>query len=436
MTPSLRAHFPDVPEIVLWKAELMFGGLRFTDALARAVEDGAAPNFYPYRRRHESGLVDVIAVPYLFDLGGGQAVARIRVDDRAAMEVQRDDVGRYWLHRDGAQLTEVAFVRKAEWQSYRTPDGLDPFAAGAEQLGDMITVNVAPGCEYFSASSGSGVGHSMKCSFCAYGRFDKRSLTLGQKQGEVVLDELIPRRLEAVMRAAADSPTVRHIYITGGSVLDPDAEVERFLPVIEAVRRGVGDKLRITAGSGAVDRAGSRRYRDAGATSACFNMETWDAATFEACCPGKAHYVGRERWIAGLLGAVEVFGRGNVGSAFVAGLELLPPGPQMSHDAFLASVLEGATFLLDRGIMPLYSPLWPVDGTVYGGSQVGIPPTLYVELERRLYQLRAARAMPVPGWLICPKCSFMLLEVDFDRACGIATHLAEDTCAKPSLALS
>jgi hypothetical protein len=450
----LRERFPHLPEIILWKAELMFGGLRFTEALARAVEDGAAPNFYPYRRKKANGLAESVPVPYLFDLGG-KAVARIRVDDRAHLEVRRDDRGRYTLWGvepsgeagadDGAAsdpaagaasdpdagrlLTDVSFVRQHTWSAFRTDDGLDAFGAGAEQLGDMIVVNVAPGCEYFTVRGPT--GQSQKCTYCAYGRFDKRSNLLGQKQGEVVLDELIPRRIEAVMRAAAADPAAGHVYITGGSMLDPKDEVERFLPVVEAVRRGVGDRLRVTIGSGAVDRDGSQRFKDAGADSANYNLEVWDPATFAACCPGKSQYVGRERWIQGLVDAVEVFGRGNVGSAFVAGLELVPPGPGMSHEQFLASVLEGATFLLDRGIAPLYSPLWPIDGTAYGLNH-GIPPHLYVQLQHELYKLRAERQFPVPGWLICPHCSFMLLEVDFDRAFGLEEACAP-TVASPSV---
>lgn len=428
----LRERFPELPELILWKAELMFGGLRYTEALTRAVEDGAAPNFYPYRKKNASGLAQSVPVPYLFDLGG-KAVARIRVDDNAKLEVRRDDGGRYslWVPDDGVdggmrELLDVTFVRKHGWSGFRTADGLDAFGAGAEQLGDMIVVNVAPGCEYFTARGPA--GHSQKCSFCAYGRFDKRSNVLGQKQGEIVLDELIPRRIEAVMRAAAADPNAGHVYITGGSVLDPVQEVERFLPVVEAVRRGVGDRLRVTIGSGAVDAPGSKQFRDAGADSACYNLEVWDADTFAACCPGKSAHVGRQRWIDGLLGAVEAFGHGNVGSAHVAGLELLPPGPGMSHDAFLASVLEGAAFMLDHGIHAVHSPLWPIDGTAYGVVD-GIPPHLYVQLEHELYKQRAARRFPVPGWLICPSCSFMLLEVDFDQAFG----LLEEACA-PSLA--
>ena len=146
--------------------------------------------------------------------------------------------------------------------------------------------------------------------------------------------------------------------------------------MVEIARKCVGDKLRVTVGSGAVDRAGSQRFLDAGADSCCYNLETWDKATFEAGCPGKTKYMGRDRWIQALVDAAEVFGWGNVASAFVAGLEMRPPAPGMSEQAMIASILEGAAYLLDRGIMPLYSPLWPVEGTVYGpGDGISRKPT-------------------------------------------------------------
>jgi hypothetical protein len=197
-----------------------------------------------------------------------------------------------------------------------------------------------------------------------------------------------------------------------------DDEVRRFLPVVETARRAVGDRLRVTCGSGAIAEAGSRQLRDAGADSCCYNLETWDAETFRVACPGKSQYIGRERWIDALLGAVEVFGHGNVGSAFVAGLELLPPAPGMSRPAMVESIVAGATFLLDHGVMPLYSPLWPVEGTAYRPDD-GLNPETYLWVEESVYRLRAERRFPVPEWLICPGCSYMLLEVDFDRAFGL-----------------
>ena len=414
MITPLRDRFPNIPDLVLWKTELLFHGVRFTEALAQAAAEGAAPNFWPYQKRNSEGKLSLIPVPYLFRLEGG-AVARLRVDDRSSMAVQRAN-GRFTLWSADQELCGTDFVRSHAWQQFRTSDGATPFKAGVEQLGDMLVVNVAPGCEYFRVKTDS--GDSQRCSFCAYGRFDQRSQALGQVQGRVAGDANTLRRLGEVLAVAVEAGEAHHVYITGGSLLNPEQEAERFLPVIETARRAVGERLRVTCGSGAVDPAGSLRYRNAGADSCCYNLETWDAETFRAVCPGKATYVGRERWIEALTGAVEVFGRGNVASAFVAGVELLPPAPGMSPDRMIESIVEGSTFLLDRGIMPLYSPLWPVEGTAYG-HQDGLSPELYVRVEEAVYRLRAERNFPVPAWLICPGCSYMLLEVDFDRAFGL-----------------
>ena len=87
-------------------------------------------------------------------------------------------------------------------------------------------------------------------------------------------------------------------------------------------------------------------------------------------------------------------------------------------EAMLASVHEGAVFLLDHGVMPLYSPLWPVTGTAYPLDK-GLQPELYLQLEMGIYRLRRERDFPVPSWLTCTGCSYMLLEVDFDHELGL-----------------
>ena len=44
----------------------------------------------------------------------------------------------------------------------------------------MLVINVAPGCEYFLHKQD---GVSMRCTFCAYGAPDERTVHLGQKTG-------------------------------------------------------------------------------------------------------------------------------------------------------------------------------------------------------------------------------------------------------------
>ena len=397
-----------LPEAIVWKTELLFSGVKYSEVLTEAVQEGAAANYWPYRKISADGQGRFVPVPYLFKLGS--AVARVRINDRSAYQVRRSN-GTFQLWQDGAALCDVEFVRAHAWQSFRTSDGGSYYDAGVEQLGDMLVVNLTPGCEYFLTRS--------RCGFCGYGRFGPRSHALGQLPGVVPPAALTLARLQEVLEFAAATGEARHVYIVGGSVLSPEQEAERYLPVVEVSRKAVGDRLHVTCGSGAVDRHGSERFRDAGADSCCYNLETWHAATFEAVCPGKSKYVGRERWIQALTDAVDVFGWGQVASAFVAGVELLPPGPCLSAEDTLASIREGAAFLLDRGIMPLYSPLWPVEGTEYALTD-GISPELYLRIEDEICRLRAARNFPVPAWLICPGCSYMLLEVDFDLAFGLS----------------
>jgi len=395
-----------LPKALVWKAQLMFTGVRYTEALSEAVEEGAAPGYWPHRLISADGSGQFRPVPYLFKLES--AVARVRVDDKSPYEVRREVAG-FTLWCEDEQLCTVQFVPKHSWGSFRTSDGSTYTEAGVEQLGDMMVVNLTPGCEYFLTKS--------NCKFCGYGRFTPRTQALGQLPGQIKPQQKTIDRLREVLINAASGGEARHVYIVGGSTMTPEEEVARFVPVIKAAREAVGDKLHVTAGSGAVDKDGSLQYRDAGADSCCYNLETWDAATFEAVCPGKAKNVGRDRWLKGLTDAVDVFGWGMVASAFVAGVEVPPPAPGMTESQMLASIREGAAFLLDRGIMPLYSPLWPVEGTAYAQAD-GISPKTYLQLEYDICQLRQERNFPVPSWLICPGCSYMLMEVDFDAEFG------------------
>ena len=186
MLTDLRRQFPDMPESILRKTDLMFRGVRFTEELRQAVAEGAAENFWPYTKRDAESKLTQIAVPYLFRLEGG-TVARVRVDDTSDLTVRRGPEGvAFMLWSDGHPVCPIDFVRAHSWHSFRTSDGLSNYEAGVEQLGDMLVVNVAPGCEYYRAKDEN--HESMKCAFCAYGRFGPRCSALGQVPGQEAPD--------------------------------------------------------------------------------------------------------------------------------------------------------------------------------------------------------------------------------------------------------
>lgn len=45
---------------------------------------------------------------------------------------------------------------------------------------------------------------------------------------------------------------------------------------------------------------------------------------------------------------------------------------------------------------------------------------MFLQLEMEVFRLRQGRQFPVPAWLTCTGCSYMLLEVDIDREFGLA----------------
>src|ERR1022692_3273389 len=250
----------DIPGAVLWKTELMFRGVRYTPELAAAVSEGAAENYWPYTKRDAASHLLQIPVPYLFRLENG-SVARVRVDDTSDLAVRRAQRGDGFALCDGDEpLCPIDFVQAHSWQSFRTSDGFSHYEAGVERLGDMLVVNVAPGCEYHRTKNDA--GESLKCAFCAYGRFGSRSIVLGQVPGQVSPGAMALRRLEEVLGAAADAGEARHVYVTGGSLLGPEEEAERYLPVVAACRRAVSGRVTGPCGSGAVGKGHSRRLHE------------------------------------------------------------------------------------------------------------------------------------------------------------------------------
>ena len=109
MLTDLRRQFPDMPESILRKTDLMFRGVRFTEELREAVAEGAAEYFWPYTKRDAESKLTQIAVPLLFRLEGG-TVARVRVDDTSDLTVRRGPEGvAFMLCSDGQSVLSYRF---------------------------------------------------------------------------------------------------------------------------------------------------------------------------------------------------------------------------------------------------------------------------------------------------------------------------------------
>ena len=130
------------------------------------------------------------------------------------VEGSRDD-GYLLIDDRGGQRVPIEFEPLRPWLTQKTTDGL-PFAqAGVTTHGDMLVINVAPGCEYFLHKQD---GVSMRCTFCAYGAPDERTVPHGQKTG---LIELLPPTLDlmrARLPALIHQAQIRHPHRVGSSL--------------------------------------------------------------------------------------------------------------------------------------------------------------------------------------------------------------------------
>ena len=400
------------------KVQVMCEGIRYTPALGAAAAH-SMPNYYPYR--FKPGEPDPTGrgsatIPYLINTPDGTEI-RILGDGDSPWHIEGSQAEGYRLVDDrSGRSVSVAFEPMYPWLTQKTSDGL-PFAqAGVQVHGDMLVVNVAPGCEYFLHKH---EGQSMRCAFCAYGAPDERTKHLGQISGRVEILQPTLERMREAMDAVIAQTEIRHIYLVGGSLTDARKEGERFRQLARCVKAHNRRGIPVALGSGAIADDQIAQFKaEQLVDHVCFNLEMWSEPLFNQVCPGKARYVGYARWIEALETAVRHFGRGHVYSAMVAGVEL-EPEHGLEWEQAARTALEGAEDLCRRGIIPVYSLVWPSGGRQRPDYHARIR-NYFETLITGYAAIRRRHGLEVSDGFMCHRCAYMQLECDLDRAAKAA----------------
>lgn len=406
----------NLPPSAKLKMDLMFEGIRYTDALGEAAQD-ALPNYSPYRFQpgepNPTGA-GTATIPYLMTMADGTEV-RIRGNGASSWRISGERTGGYRLHKDGGETYAVNFEAMPAWRGKQTGDGFPMAKAGIGMHGDMAIINVAPGCQYFLVDKRD--GGSMRCTFCTYGAPDIRTKGLGQDMHRVSLLPETYDRLQQTLAAVLEECTVGHIYLVGGSMTDWREEGTRFIELARRVQEVVQHKVPVTCGSGALPQESlNQLHAENLVDNVCFNLEVWSEPLFAKICPGKQRYVGFGRWIDSLEAAVALWGRERVYSAMVAGVEL-EPEHGLTWQAALDLALEGAEYLCARGIIPVYSLYWPVGGRDHRNPVLDLP-AYFEKLNLGTHAIRKKHGLRISDGFMCHHCAYMQLECDVDRGLG------------------
>jgi hypothetical protein len=148
-----------------------------------------------------------------------------------------------------------------------------------------------------------------------------------------------------------------HFKISGGFIPER-RELEQYIDVVDAIRLKHPNFKGVAVIGAPADLSILPKYKEAGYTDLSHNLEVWDKDLFAYVCPGKSRRNGGwQHWIDSLEAAVGIFGKGNVHSNFVGGLD--------SKDAFL----EGIEFLSSKGVVAHFGVFRPEAGTPFAGHR-------------------------------------------------------------------
>lgn len=269
--------------------------------------------------------------------------------------------GNYYLTEHQKVLQEISFEHKPRFYNQKTSDGKD--MSRIVQAIDRGRLAITYSNECSLKDKG------LDCLFC---NINATKDTFGE------LDHIEwknPKQIGETVKAGYEEG-YRGFNLTGGFVPER-REIEYYIDVIEAIKEETGtDDVHGMACVGAPsDLSIIEKYREAGYQHIATNLEIWDKNYFKTICPGKEELCGgRENWINALKYEVDVFGKGNVRSIFVSGIE-----PK-------ESLLEGIEYLASIGVIAIPSIWKPCIGSAFEGH-ISPSSEWHKEVIRRAYNI-------------------------------------------------
>jgi hypothetical protein len=190
---------------------------------------------------------------------------------------------------------------------------------------------------------------------------------------------------EAVSIASREIP-LKDLKLSGGAFYNIRKEAAQIKRCLETILNHIDAPEEITVFSQALEKSDQKDLKALGVNNIMFDLEVWDEGLYPKLVPGKAKTVGRDTWIKRLQEAVDVFGRGHVGTNFVAGFECAPKPGFLSQEDALRSYAEGFEVLIKSGVIPCFT-VW-IAFPILGFETDAPPPTeFYLRLGQTLHEL-------------------------------------------------
>ncbi|MBN2271669.1 MAG: radical SAM protein [Sedimentisphaerales bacterium] len=281
------------------------------------------------------------------------------------------------LLHNGEQVTEVSFPPASRFYEQKTSGGLPYLGNAVLQGRDFLSFQCLWPCDYAKAG--------YPCQFCYSGGVYERLARKRKPDPPVPTPQDVA---EITDYAVNKERTAKHIQLTGGSTMNPQAECHIIRKILAQIDSLVG--LQNIPGEVLVyttppsDPETVDQVFEAGASRIACSLEVWSEDLARTITPGKWKFSGRERCLNCLKYIARKYGPNKACSSFVVGIE-----PAESY-------LEGAEYLARDGIVPIASIWIPFGRPVMG--RIAVPGLdYYRKVKEGLAEIYAKYGIVPPG---------------------------------------
>jgi len=337
--------YPEMPKFIILKIDIQRRGIHYSkEALSVFNKD-----LYQVRGAALFGSRDskLTPLPESLVLRDGTTV----LTDPAPIESKPYIVdyinGKLVITDQGKILEEVDYWYKPDFYNKNTLKGT-PMQHIVTARPQRLQVMPSSYCHFWNNDKG--------CKYCdIVNNFKHQKSELG------VQTKLDPIEVAEVIKEALKQPgRFSSICLTAGSDTrgeEPfDEEVNYYIEILNAIGENFKTKKFPSQliGTAFNERQLRRLYDETGLTSYTSDIEVLNEELFNWICPGKAEWVGYKQWKDRLIKAVDIFGRGNVNTGIVAGVELAKPYGFTNEEVALKAVLDEAEDLAIHGVATVY----------------------------------------------------------------------------------
>jgi hypothetical protein len=397
---SYFQKYRDLPREVILKHDLLRDGHWFTDAALELASDALVKSYrlfsYDLIPMKDMKRKEHRKVTEWFMMRGGlyglrPVTVQTTLNSNSPYVIDAVD-GKAKLFLQGKEICDVSFPRPLKYYTRKFPDG----TAYHEIIAYGYFVTAFRNCQYW--------GPDEECRFCdininARQMKESKDFTFNPPVKPVSYMVEVARSIEQDATDEVGFTPLIDYLITGGTVLKTlhGRDEDSFYLEYASALKWSGHRRHVYLQTNAKDKETLKRYRAAGVDGHHANMEVWDRRLFEWINPGKNRRVGWDKWVQGMVDAVDVFGETNVRPNFVCGVEMAKPHGFGTVKEAVQSTRAGFDFMMKHGIFPRLNQ-WrrePGSNLVSQQEQPPIPLEFYLELMASYYETWKKYSLPI-----------------------------------------